>query len=87
MKQILLAYLFVSLLGIAALSLLSYGHGPGYVYLYWRNWQVQTSLWVLAALLVIISFVIHMLWYTVMRYLNREQRKKQRVFSFNHLHP
>lgn len=52
MKQILLAYLFVSLLGIAALSLLSYGHGPGYVYLYWRNWQVQTSLWILAALLV-----------------------------------
>ncbi len=87
MKQILLAYLFVSLLGIAALSLLSYGHGPGYVYLYWRNWQVQTSLWILAALLVTISFVMHMLWYAVTRYLNREQRKKQRVFSFHHLHP
>jgi len=45
MKQILLAYLFVCLLGIAGLSILSYGHGAGYVYLYWREWQLQTTLW------------------------------------------
>lgn len=56
MKQILLAYLFVCLLGIAVLSILSYGHGAGYVYLYWREWQLQTTLWFLAASLVSVSF-------------------------------
>lgn len=87
MKQILLAYLLVCMLGVAVLSVLSYGHGVGYVYLYWRDWQVQTNLWVLVGILVILSFSMQMLWYAVKRYLTREQRKTEKVFSFNHLHP
>lgn len=87
MKQILLAYLFICLLGIAGLSILSYGHGAGYVYLYWREWQLQTSLWFLAASLVTFSFLIHCLWYTIKQYRSREQRKNETVFSFAHLHP
>lgn len=87
MKQILLAYLFVGLIGLALLSLLSYGHGIGYVYLYWRDYQVQTNIWMLVSLLFLISFGIHMLWYALKRYLSREQRKVEAVFSFTSLHP
>lgn len=87
MKQILLAYALVCLLGIALLSLLSYGYGSGYVYLYWREWQVQTNIWLLAALLVLISFSMQMIWYAVKRYLSREQRKSEVVLSFSDLHP
>ncbi|MIP96405.1 heme biosynthesis protein HemY, partial [Salmonella enterica subsp. enterica] len=87
MKQILLAYLFVCLLGIAVLSILSYGHGAGYVYLYWREWQLQTTLWFLAASLVSVSFLMHCIWYAIKQYRSREQRKTETVFSFSRLHP
>jgi len=87
MKQILLAYLFVCLLGIAGLSILSYGHGAGYVYLYWREWQLQTTLWFLAASLVSVSFLMHCIWYAIKQYRNREKRKTETVFSFSRLHP
>src|SRR5690606_26227053 len=87
MKQILLAYLFICLLGIAGLSILSYGHGAGYAYSYWREWQLQTTLWFLAASLVTYSFLIHCLWYAIKQYRNREERKNETVFSFAHLHP
>ena len=87
MKQILLAYLFVCLLGIAVLSILSYGHGAGYVYLYWREWQLQTTLWFLAASLVSVSFLMHCIWYAIKQYRSREKRKTETVFSFSRLHP
>lgn len=87
MKQILLAYLFVCLLGIAGLSILSYGHGAGYVYLYWREWQLQTTLWFLAASLVSVSFLMHCIWYAIKQYRNREKRKTETFFSFSRLHP
>ncbi len=47
MKQILLAYAFISLIIITGLSVLSYGYGAGYVYLYWREWQIQTNIWIM----------------------------------------
>ncbi len=47
MKQILLAYVVVSIVLIALLSVLSYGYGSGYVYVYWREWQLQTNIWLL----------------------------------------
>lgn len=87
MKQILLAYLFVCLLGIAGLSILSYGHGAGYVYMYWREWQLQTTLWFLAASLVSVSFLMHCIWYAIKQYRSREKRKTETVFSFSRLHP
>ncbi|OAL87340.1 hypothetical protein AY605_03050 [Acinetobacter sp. SFD] len=87
MKQILQAYLFICLLGIAGLSILSYGHGAGYVYLYWREWQLQTTVWFLAASLVSVSFLIQCIWYAIKQYRNREQRKTETVFNFSRLHP
>ena len=87
MKQILLAYLLACLFGIAILSVMSYGHGPGYVYLYWREWQIQTTFWFLAAMLALTSLVMQMIWYATKRYLSREQRKHETVFSFARLHP
>ncbi len=45
MKQILIAYGLVSLIAIALLSVLSYGHGAGYVYVFWHDWQLQTNIW------------------------------------------
>lgn len=87
MKQILLAYLLVGLLGLAILSVLSYGYGAGYVYLYWRELQIQTTFWFLVGLLIAISFLMHMLWYATKRYLSFKRRKHETVFSFARLHP
>ncbi|RKG29484.1 heme biosynthesis protein HemY [Acinetobacter tianfuensis] len=87
MKQIILAYLFVGLLCAAIFSVLSYGYGAGYVYLYWRDWQIQTNIWVLIICLALLSFTIQLIWLALKRYLNREQRKIETVFNFNQLHP
>lgn len=87
MKQILLAYLLVGLIGLALLSILSYGHGVGYVYLFWRDYQIQTNIWLLLCILFLLSFCMQMLWYAIKRYLSREQRKSEIVFSFSSLHP
>ena len=56
MKQILIAYGLVSLIAIAALSVLSYGHGAGYVYVFWHDWQLQTNLWIVFIALALLSF-------------------------------
>ena len=87
MKQIILAYLFVGLLCAAIFSVLSFGYGAGYVYLYWRDWQIQTNVWILILFLTIFSFSIQLIWLVVKRYLSREQRKIETVFNFNQLHP
>lgn len=87
MKQILLAYLLISLFAIAIISVLSFGYGAGYVYVYWRNWQVQSNIWFIVFVLALISFIVQMLWYGLKRYLSREQRKSEKVFNFNKLHP
>ncbi len=87
MKHILVAYLLVALLGLALLSVFSYGHSMGYVYLYWRDYQLQTNIWLLSCGLFWVSFCIHMLWYALKRYLSREQRKNETVLSFSSLHP
>ncbi|WP_313033904.1 heme biosynthesis protein HemY [Acinetobacter sp.] len=87
MKQILLAYAFISLIIIAVLSLLSYGYGAGYVYLYWREWQIQTNIWMMFIILASLSLFIQLLWLLIKRYLTREQRKLETVFNFKNLHP
>ncbi len=87
MKHILLAYLLISLLAAALFSVLSYGYGAGYVYLYWREWQIQTNLWLFIILLALLSLCGQLGWLALKRYLSREQRKRENVFSFNRLHP
>lgn len=87
MKQILLAYLFFSLLAVALISVLSFGYGAGYVYIYWRDWQVQTNIWFFLILLAVLSLAGQLIWLGLKRYLSREQRKRENVFSFNQLHP
>ena len=87
MKQILLAYAFISLIIIAGLSILSYGYGAGYAYLYWREWQIQTNIWVIFIFLACLSLIIQLLWLVIKRYLKREQRKLETVFNFKNLHP
>lgn len=87
MRQILLAYAMISLMAFAILSVLSYGHGAGYVYIYWREWQIQSNLWVLFIVLALISLIAQSLWYILKRYLSREQRKRENLFNFKNLHP
>lgn len=87
MKHIFLAYLFIALLGCALLSVLSYGYGAGYVYLYWREWQIQSNVWMLFFILAFISLFIQLIWMGIKRYLSRQQRKLETVLSFNQLHP
>ena len=87
MKQVLLAYAFISLIIIAGLSILSYGYGAGYVYLYWRECQIQTNIWMIFIFLACLSLIIQLLWLVIKRYLKREQRKLETVFNFKNLHP
>ena len=87
MKQILLAYAFISLIIITGLSVLSYGYGAGYVYLYWREWQIQTNIWIMFIILASLSLLIQLLWLLIKRYLTREKRKLETVFNFKNLHP
>ena len=87
MKQILLAYLFISLLAVALFSVLSFGYGPGYVYIYWREWQIQTNIWFFLIILALLSFTGQMAWLGIKRYLSREHRKRENIFSFSKLHP
>ena len=87
MRQILLAYAIISLVVFATLSVLSYGHGTGYVYLYWREWQVQTNIWVLFITLALLSLFAQLIWSALKRYLSREQRKRETLFNFKNLHP
>lgn len=87
MKAILLAYAFIGLLLIALLSLLSYGYGPGYVYLLWRDWQIQSNLWVLFFTLALFSLLLQLCWLALKRYLTRKQRETESVLNFKNLHP
>lgn len=87
MKALLQTYAVVALCLFALLSVLSYGYGAGYVYLYWRDWQVQSNVWVLLFLIGLVTLIIQLFWMGVRRYLQREQRKLATVLNFSHLHP
>lgn len=87
MKHILLVYLFISLIFVALFSLLSYGYGSGYVYLYWRNWQVQTNLWILIAFVIFSGFILQVLWMLIKRSVALRKRKLENVTDFQNLHP
>lgn len=87
MKHILWMYLLVSLILFALFAVLSYSYGNGYVYIYWREWQFQSSLWGLIALLLLISVLAQLSLLLSKRYFVREQRKKETVLHFKDLHP
>ncbi len=87
MKAILLAYAWITLVLVAVFSVLSYGHGAGYVYIFWRDWQIQSNLWVLFLALGLLSLSLQFLWLGLKRHLSREQRKIERIFNFKNLHP
>lgn len=87
MKHLLWVYLLISLFLFAVLALLSYDYGMGYVYLYWRQWQLQTNIWGLITVFVTFSLIAQMIWLTAKRYISREQRKRETVFQFKNLHP
>ena len=87
MRGLLFTYAVAALCLLALLSVFSYGYGAGYVYMYWRDWELQTNLWVLLLLIGIMTLLAQLVWMTVRRYLHREQRKLQTVFNFTHLHP
>lgn len=77
MKHLLLRYVLISLFLFAIFAVLSYGYGHGYAYLYWRDWQLQSSVWGLIALFIIISLLAQSFWLLGKRYFVREQRKKE----------
>ena len=87
MKTIIFAYALVVLLFTAILSVLSYGYGAGYVYIYWRDLQIQTNIWMVFALTLLTSLFIQVLWVLSKRYFTREKRKAETIFDFKSLHP
>ncbi|WP_445114717.1 heme biosynthesis protein HemY [Acinetobacter sp. WZC-1] len=86
MKQTLLAYAFLSLILIAVMSVLSYGTGGGYVYVLWHGVQIQTNLWVVLLLAMVLGLCLQIGWLVFRRDLSRRKRKLAQVLDFNHLH-
>lgn len=87
MKTVILAYALIILIFAAILSVLSYGYGAGYVYIYWRDLQIQTNIWVVFFLTILTSLAIQLIWVLSKRYFTREQRKSEVIFNFKNLHP
>ncbi len=87
MKKLLLLYVLLSLVVVAVLSVLSYEPGAGYVYMLWRGVQIQSNLWVLVFVSILLSFMLHVAWIGLQYYLARERRKQQHVLNFEDLHP
>lgn len=87
MKQTLRAYAIITIVVFAVLAVLSYGYSPGYVYLHWRDWQLQTNIWVLFIVLALLSLIAQLIWSVLKRYFTRKQRRLESVFSFQSLHP
>lgn len=87
MKKVIFAYVLTILVFVALISVLSYGYGAGYVYLYWRDIQIQTNIWVLFALICVIALIIQAIWRVSKYYLNHEKRKVEQIFDFQSLHP
>ncbi|MEN5173499.1 heme biosynthesis protein HemY [Acinetobacter higginsii] len=87
MKRLLLIYVLAILVLFALFSVLSYGYGNGYVYIYWRDWQFQTGVLGLIGLFILISLLAQLTWLFGKRYLAREQRKKETILHFKDLHP
>lgn len=87
MKQMLQVYALAILILFALLSVLSYGYGAGYLYLYWRNWQIQSNIWVLLVLITCLHLILHLMWVGLKHYFNQEKRKIEQVLEFKNLHP
>ncbi|WOE30648.1 MULTISPECIES: heme biosynthesis protein HemY [unclassified Acinetobacter] len=87
MKTIFLTYLLLSLFLIALLSVFSYGYSAGYVYIYWRDIQLQTTIWGLTFLLIIVSLTLHIIVRTLKVYIYKERRKTETILDFSSLHP
>lgn len=87
MKHIFQIYALISLVLVAILSVMSYAAGAGYVYVLWNKIQIQSNLWVVVFLCVLISLLMQLAWTAFKRYLALEKRKLEHVLSFNHLHP
>lgn len=87
MKYLLRSYLWTTLVIIAILSVLSYGYGAGYVYIYFRQWQIQSNIWVFVVALALCSLIAQLIWLGLKRYLTRMQRQKEQIQNFQQLHP
>lgn len=87
MKQIIFAHALIALLLTALFSVFSYGYGVGYVYIFWRDWQLQTNLWFVLCALFLLSMSLQVLWLGLKRYLGRVQRQSDTVANFSELHP
>ena len=86
MKALIWTYLVSSLFLLALLSVISYGYGAGYIYVYWHDWQIQTNVWIAGFAVITCGLILQLLWTAVKRYRTREQRKLKTIFDFKTLH-
>lgn len=87
MKQMLILYALIGLVLLAGLSVLSYGHGMGFVYLHWHGWQLQSNLWLLLFGLWLLSLVLQLFYTWGKNYYGNKLRKQTDILKFNDLHP
>ena len=79
-------YGLIGLILIALMSVISYGHGFGYVYIYWREFQIQSNLLFIIFGLLFLSLIGQICWRLLKKYIYRKQRQTEEVFDFNNLH-
>lgn len=87
MKHLLKIYFLAILSLFAIFSVFSYGYGSGYAYIYWRDWQFQSSFWGLVTCFILVSFIAQAGWLLAKRYLAQQQRQKDTILRFKDLHP
>lgn len=61
--------------------------GAGYVYIYFAGWELQTNIWILWAMILIICFCIQSIYVVTTSFLARQKLKTKQATSFLALHP
>lgn len=87
MKATIKAYLIVFILCLLVLSVLSFYGGVGYVYLFFAGWELQTNVWVLSGLILLISALIQTIYEQLKHFSAQRKNKVQSILSFDTLQP
>ncbi|MBF7688351.1 heme biosynthesis protein HemY [Acinetobacter rathckeae] len=87
MKKTIKAYLVVVALCLLLLCILTQFFGTGYAYIYFAGWELQTNMWVLFALILMVSFCMQSLYIFAKKLLARRKLQAKQATSFSDLHP
>lgn len=87
MKKLFIAYALVALVLLSLLAVGSYGYGSGYLYIHWRDFHIQSTLWFAVFAILLISLLIQLLWLVLAKRYMQSKRETNAVMTFQALHP